>query len=50
MNLNDEHLRILRHMLGVDLPEVKKPKPYRDYYCANRGNGVQRARRNVRSI
>lgn len=36
--LTDEQTRILRHMLGIDLPDVKNPKPYRDYYCANRGD------------
>jgi hypothetical protein len=33
-----EQLRILRHMLGIDDPYMSKPKPYRDYYCANPGN------------
>lgn len=37
-HLTDEHLRILRHMLGIDKPEERDPKPYRDYYCANKGN------------
>ena len=37
MNLAAEQLRILRHMLGIDLPAVKAPVPYRDYYCASRG-------------
>ena len=38
MNLAAEQLRILRHMLGIDLPAVKAPVPYRDYYCASRGD------------
>lgn len=38
MNLNPEQLRILRHMLGIDRPEMDEPKPYRDYYCANPGD------------
>lgn len=38
MNLNAEQLRILRHMLGIDRPEMDEPKPYRDYYCANPGD------------
>lgn len=38
MNLSVEQLRILRHMLGIDRPEVAQPKPYRDYYCANPGD------------
>lgn len=37
LNLNVEQLRILRHMLGIDRPEMDVPKPYRDYYCANPG-------------
>jgi hypothetical protein len=36
--LIDEQLRILRHMLGIDLPDVRAPRPYRDYYCANSGD------------
>lgn len=31
-------LQTLRHMLGIDDPTVKIPKPYRDYYCAPRGD------------
>mgnify|MGYP003588762593 CR=1 FL=1 len=38
MDLTDEQLRKLRHMLGIDKPEERDPKPYRDYYCANKGN------------
>jgi len=37
-NLGVEQLRILRHMLGIDRPDVMNPKPYRDYYCANPGD------------
>lgn len=33
-----EQLRTLRHMLGIDDPRMDRPIPYRDYYCANRGN------------
>jgi len=35
VNLNPEQLRILRHMLGIDRPDMDEPKPYRDYYCAS---------------
>ncbi len=35
---NDERLRILRHMLGIDRPEEKAPAPYRNRYCANSGD------------
>lgn len=38
MNLSDEQLRILRHMLGIDKPDEAAPEPYRDYYCACRGD------------
>lgn len=33
-----EHLRILRHMLGMTDPYQRIPTEYRDYYCAARGN------------
>lgn len=36
--LTSEELRILRHMLGIDKPHVRHPKPYRNYYCANPGD------------
>ncbi|HEX5461860.1 MAG TPA: hypothetical protein VFX20_17990 [Steroidobacteraceae bacterium] len=36
--LDAEQLRVLRHMLGIDRPDVRDPKPYRDYYCANPGD------------
>lgn len=36
--LTDEQLRTLRHMLGIDDPDMANPKPYRNYYCANPGN------------
>jgi hypothetical protein len=38
MDLNVEQLRVLRHMLGIDRPDMEKPVPYRDYYCANPGD------------
>lgn len=33
--LNTAQTKILRHMLGIDDPYMARPKPYRDYYCAN---------------
>ncbi len=36
--LTSEELRILRHMLGIDQPHVRLPKPYRNYYCASPGD------------
>jgi hypothetical protein len=38
LDLNPEQLRTLRHMLGIDTPDDRVPKPYRDYYCANPGD------------
>jgi hypothetical protein len=38
IELNPEQLRVLRHMLGIDKPEMDQPNPYRDYYCANPGD------------
>jgi hypothetical protein len=35
--LNPYQLRTLRHMLGIDKPEMDQPVPYRNYYCANPG-------------
>lgn len=35
--LNPYQLRTLRHMLGIDKPEMDRPEPYRNYYCANPG-------------
>jgi hypothetical protein len=36
--MKDEHLKVLRHMLGINDPYMAKPESYRDYYCANIGN------------
>lgn len=33
-----EHAATLRHMLGIDRPNERNPKPYRDYYCACPGD------------
>lgn len=38
MTLTDEQLRILRHMLGIDVNDTPSPQEYRDYYCANPGD------------
>jgi hypothetical protein len=38
MTLTDSQLRTLRHMLGIDNPRLAEPVPYRDYYCADKGN------------
>lgn len=35
LTLTPEQEHILRHMLGIDDPAVRDPKPNRDYYCAN---------------
>lgn len=38
MQLTDEQLRILRHMLGIDTRDERNPQSYRDYYCAAKGD------------
>lgn len=38
MALSKEQLRILRHMLGIDDPDMKESKPYRNYYAACPGD------------
>lgn len=38
MNLTDKQLDTLRHMLGINTPWDARPKPSRDYYCANPGD------------
>ena len=38
MKPTDEQLRILRHMLGIDVNDTPNPAEYRDYYCANQGD------------
>jgi hypothetical protein len=37
MILNEHQLRTLRHMLGINTHEAERPKPWRNYYCANPG-------------
>jgi len=34
-SISEEQGDILRHMLGIDKPEEREPKAYRNYYCAN---------------
>ena len=38
MELTDEQLRTLRHMLGISDLRKKEPESYRNYYCANHGD------------
>jgi len=38
MKPTTEQLQTLRHMLGINAPYAKEPKPYRDYYAAPRGD------------
>ena len=38
MELTTEQLQTLRHMLGIDKPDERAPDPYRDHYCASRGD------------
>lgn len=38
MNLTADQLETLRHMLGINTPYDREPRPYRDYYCAGPGN------------
>lgn len=35
MTLTPAQLDTLRHMLGINTPDDRLPKPYRDYFCAN---------------
>lgn len=37
MELTNEQLQTLRHMLGIDEPSERDPQPYRDYYAAYKG-------------
>lgn len=34
MQLSNAQLQTLRHMLGIDTPDDRIPKPYRNYYAA----------------
>ena len=37
MKLTDDQLDTLRHMLGINTPNDRIPRPYRNYYCADKG-------------
>ena len=37
MALTEKQLDILRHMLGINTPNDRIPKPYRNYACVNPG-------------
>lgn len=38
LELTPRQLNTLRHMLGIETPNDRVPKPSRDYYCANPGD------------
>lgn len=38
LELSAEQLHTLRHMLGINTPDDRAPRPYRDYYCAAAGD------------
>jgi hypothetical protein len=38
MNLTEKQLDTLRHMLGINDPSVREPKPFRNYYAASHGS------------
>jgi hypothetical protein len=38
MNLSEEQLHTLRHMLGVNTPYDREPRPYRNYAAVNPGD------------
>jgi hypothetical protein len=38
VDLNPQQLDCLRHMLGINRPDLDRPEPYRDYACANPGD------------
>ena len=38
MNLTSDQLHTLRHMLGINTPWDKEPKPYRNYAAVNLGD------------
>lgn len=37
-----DQLQILRHMLGIDVDDVRHPVEHRDYYCATIGDDALR--------
>ena len=38
MELTEKQLETLRHMLGINTPDDRIPKPYRNHYAASPGN------------
>jgi len=38
MTLSEKQLDTLRHMLGINTPDDRIPKPYRNHYAANPGD------------
>lgn len=38
MNLTDDQLHTLRHMLGINTPNDRMPRPYRNYAAVNPGD------------
>jgi len=38
MDLNDAQLHTLRHMLGINTPRDREPRPYRNYAAVNPGD------------
>ena len=36
--MTDDQLHTLRHMLGINTPDDRKPRPYRDYAAVNPGD------------
>lgn len=50
MNLTDDQLQTLRHMLGIDDPNLREPKPYRNYYAACPGDKEMAALEEVGAV
>lgn len=50
LDLSPEQLDTLRHMLGINTPDDREPKPYRDYYCANRDDPKLKALANAGAV
>jgi hypothetical protein len=42
IDMTEEQFATLRHMLGIDTPEIGSPKPYRNYYCACFGDAAMK--------
>lgn len=38
LDLTDDQLDTLRHMLGINTPDDRVPRPYRDYAAVNAGD------------